>query len=97
MEFMGDFRKNCKLPQGINNSFIALTPKVDNPTFLKDYRPISLIGCMYKILAKVLVARIKLTILVVVGEVQTTFSGGKNIQDGMLIANEVLEIKLEEK
>ena len=46
---------------------------------------------MYKILAKVLAARFKKIIPVVVSEVQSTFIGGRNIQDGILIANEVVE------
>lgn len=46
---------------------------------------------MYKILSKVLAARLKITIPIVVGEVQSAFSGGKNIQDGILIANEIVD------
>lgn len=46
---------------------------------------------MYKLLSKVLGDRIKPTILVIVGDIQSTFSGGKNIQDGILIANELLD------
>lgn len=91
MAFMGEFYRNCRLPKCINSSFITLIRKVDNPTELKEYRPISLIGCMYKILAKVLAARLKCTIPTVIGEVQSAFSGGKNIQDGILIANEEVD------
>lgn len=91
MAFMDEFHRNCRLPKCINSSFITLVPKVDNPLELKDYRPISLIGCMYKILAKVLATRIKSTIPTVIGEVQSAFSGGKNIQDGIQIANEVVD------
>lgn len=91
MEFMNEFHRRAKLPKGINSSFITLIPKVENPVSLTEYRPISLIGSMYKILSKVLAARIKVTIPVIVGEVQSAFSKGKNIQDGILIANEVVD------
>ena len=91
LDFMGEFHKNCKLPKCLNSSFITLVPKVNNPMALSDFRPISLIGSMYKILAKVLAARFKKIIPVVVSEVQSTFIGGRNIQDGILIANEVVE------
>lgn len=91
MTFLAEFHKNGRLPKCINSSFITLVPKVENPIGLSDYRPISLIGCMYKILSKVLAARLKVTIPVVVGEVQSAFTGGKNIQDGILIANEVVD------
>ncbi|GJR65249.1 putative RNA-directed DNA polymerase [Tanacetum coccineum] len=45
---------DCIIPRGCNSSFITLVPKVDDPTVIGDFRPISLIGCQYKILAKVL-------------------------------------------
>ena len=91
LDFMGEFHKNCKLPKCLNSSFITLVPKVNNPMALSDFKPISLIGSMYKILAKILVARFKKIIHVVVGEVQSAFIGGRNIQDGILITNEVVE------
>ena len=77
LDFMGEFHNNCKLPKCLNSSFITLIPKIENPMALSDYRPISLIGSMYKILAKVLAARLKKIILVVVGEVQSAFIGGE--------------------
>ncbi|GKA09788.1 hypothetical protein Tco_0689221 [Tanacetum coccineum] len=48
-----------KLPIGCNASFITLIPKVTNLVFVKDYRPISLIGFQYKIIAKMLAMRIQ--------------------------------------
>ncbi|KHN47625.1 hypothetical protein glysoja_036477, partial [Glycine soja] len=42
-----------------NASFIALIPKVSDPQGLSDYRPISLIGCVYKIVSKLLAKRLK--------------------------------------
>jgi len=46
------------LPKGINATFIALTSKVDSPQRLDDLCPISLVSCMYKVLAKILVNRL---------------------------------------
>jgi hypothetical protein len=40
--------------QPINNAFITLVPKVNNPTSVNDYMPISLINCVTKIITKVL-------------------------------------------
>jgi len=53
-----EFHRNRKLTKGINSTFIVLIPKVDNPQHLNDFRPISLVGSMYKILAKVLANRL---------------------------------------
>lgn len=45
-----EFYGNAKLPKG-TSYFLALTPKC-YPQDLGDYRPISLLGCLYKILTK---------------------------------------------
>jgi len=42
MRFLTEFHCNGKLTKGINATFIALIPKVDNPQRLNDFRPISL-------------------------------------------------------
>src|ERR1044072_7746024 len=54
-----DFFENGVWPRGSNASFIALVPKVSSTQGLNDFRPISLVGCMYKIIAKVLAGRLK--------------------------------------
>jgi len=41
-------------PKGTNASFITLVPKVANPKHLNEFRSISLVGCLYKIVAKIL-------------------------------------------
>jgi hypothetical protein len=46
MRVLLEFHRNGKLAKGINNTFIALIPKVDNPQRLNDFRPISLVGCI---------------------------------------------------
>nr|GEV38593.1 RNA-directed DNA polymerase, eukaryota [Tanacetum cinerariifolium] len=41
-----------------NSSFIALIPKIPGANVVKDFRPISLIGSLYKIIAKILANRL---------------------------------------
>jgi len=59
MRFVTEFHRNGHLSKGINNTFISLIPKIDNPQRLNDFRPIALVGCLYKILAKVLANRLR--------------------------------------
>ena len=91
VQFFKEFHATGKLVKGLNSSFIVLIPKKENPGGLNDYRPISLINSIYKILAKVLSRRLRDTLPGVVGEIQGAFIGGRNILDGVLIANEVVD------
>jgi len=68
MRFLSEFHRNGRLAKGINSPFIALIPKIDSPQRLNDFRPISLVGSMYKILAKVLACRLRSVIGSVVSD-----------------------------
>ncbi|XP_071727850.1 uncharacterized protein [Rutidosis leptorrhynchoides] len=91
IEAIRGFWQNGTISSGCNSSFITLIPKVANPVNLNEYRPISLIGSFYKIIAKLLSNRIKKVIPNLVGFEQSAFIKGRNIMDGVLIANESLE------
>ena len=66
MRFVSEFHHNGKLSKGINTTFIALIPKVDSLQRNNDFRPISLVGSLYKILAKLLANRLRLVIISVI-------------------------------
>ncbi|KAJ0939064.1 putative RNA-directed DNA polymerase [Helianthus annuus] len=73
--FQGDFLKFFQhfynyesLNPGCTASFLALIPKVKVPTGLVDFRPISLIGCINKVISKVLVKRLKRVIVKLVSD-----------------------------
>ncbi|GJV59117.1 hypothetical protein Tco_1465217, partial [Tanacetum coccineum] len=60
-------------PKGSNSAFITLIPKVSNPLFIKEYRPISLIGIHYKIVAKILANRLSKVTKSIISPEQTAF------------------------
>nr|GEX20161.1 cysteine-rich receptor-like protein kinase [Tanacetum cinerariifolium] len=47
-----------EIHKGCNSSFIALIPKIPNANLVNDFRPISLIGSLYRIIAKILANRL---------------------------------------
>ncbi|KHN44631.1 Transposon TX1 putative 149 kDa protein, partial [Glycine soja] len=59
LRFLNEFYVNGIFLKGCNASFIALIPKVSDPQGVLDYKPISLIGCIYKIVNKLLAKRLK--------------------------------------
>jgi len=91
MRFISKFHRNGKLSKGINNTFIALIPKVENPQRLNDFRPISMVRSLYKVLSKVLTNRLHRVMPSIISETQSAFIQGRQILDGILIANELVE------
>ncbi|GJW62893.1 RNA-directed DNA polymerase, eukaryota [Tanacetum coccineum] len=79
------------IPKGCNSSFIALIPKIPDANVVKDFRPISLIGSLYKIIAKILANRLVVVLGDIVNEVQSAFIADRQILDDPFILNEVLQ------
>jgi len=86
-----EFAVNGHWPRGSNASFLCLIPKVENPQQFGEFRPISLVGCLYKIISKVLSLRLKKVINKVIDVRQSVFLEGRGLLDNVLVANEVLE------
>ncbi|GJU88230.1 RNA-directed DNA polymerase, eukaryota, reverse transcriptase zinc-binding domain protein [Tanacetum coccineum] len=77
--------------KGCNSSFIALIPKTHDSKLVKDFRPISLIGSLYKIIANILANRLVIVMGNLVNEVQSAFIENRQILDGPFILNEVIQ------
>ncbi|MCH86627.1 LINE-1 reverse transcriptase like, partial [Trifolium medium] len=86
------FHGNSCLPKSFLSYFVTLVPKVNSPSNISDFRPISLIGCLYKLIAKVLAKRLAKVIDSVVALNQSAFIKGRNLVDGVLVVNEVVEL-----
>lgn len=53
------FFEKWTLHKAMNTTWVTLIPKINGAMGLKDFRPISMVGCIYKIIAKILAIRIK--------------------------------------
>ena len=59
MGFFKEFHENNMFVKSLNSTFLVLVSKNENAVDIKDFRPISLVGASYKILAKVLANMLK--------------------------------------
>ncbi|GMI86552.1 hypothetical protein HRI_002324500 [Hibiscus trionum] len=90
MNFFKAFYKLKLIDKSINHTFITLIPKKSASVGIEDFKPISLVGSMYKILARVLSKRLASCISEVVEDCQFAFIHGKQIADCAFIANELI-------
>ncbi|GJY05566.1 RNA-directed DNA polymerase, eukaryota [Tanacetum coccineum] len=85
------FFQHVFIPNGCNSSFISLIPKTIDAKMVKDFRPISLIGSLYKIIAKILANRLVVVLGDIVNEIQSAFVVDRQILDGPFILNELFQ------
>jgi hypothetical protein len=85
------FHGNSCFPKSFLSYFVTLIPKVSSPSSLSGFRPISLLGCLYKLIAKVLAKRLAKVMDSVISSNQSAFIKGRNLVDGVVIVNEVVD------
>ena len=94
MDFFEEAYVHCQFEQSLNDSFITLIPKKVNASNIRDFRPISLIGSVYKLLAKVLVNRFRVVLGGLISKSQNDFVGGRQMVDSVLIAKKCLDCRV---
>ena len=91
MGFFKDFHDQGRFVKSINASFLVLIPKKGGAEDLKDFRPISLVGSLYKLFAKVLANKLKKVVGKIDSKSQNAFVEERQILDASLIANEAID------
>ena len=91
MSFLRDFQEHGRFVRSLNSTFLVLVLKKGDAKDLRDYRPISLVGGLYKLLAKALANRLKQVVGKVVSSSQNAIVEGRQILDAVLITNKVVD------
>ncbi|KAA3460766.1 reverse transcriptase [Gossypium australe] len=73
-----------------NVIIIVLLPKVQNPTSMVNFRPISLCFVLYKLIAKTISNKMQNVMDSCIDQVQSAFVPGRLISDNILLAYEIL-------
>ncbi|XP_026451487.1 uncharacterized protein LOC113351768 [Papaver somniferum] len=82
--------KSSKFLKEVNNTFVTLVAKNENPSGIVDYRPIACCGAVYKCIAKIISLRMKLLLKHLIHPCQSAFMAGRSIQDNILVAHEIV-------
>lgn len=94
---MKEFHARGRLSKNLGASFIVLIPKKDEADRIRDFRPISLIGSVYKILTKVLAGRLQKVLPNIISPPQGAFVQGCQILDGVLLAKECIHSRFRDR
>lgn len=92
-----EFFVNARLPRSFRSYFLTLIPKVRCPFDLRNFRPISLLGCLYKLVAKVVEARLGAVMDKLISPTQSAFLKGRQLVDGVAVVNEVVDLAWKKK
>ncbi|KAK9990720.1 hypothetical protein SO802_025705 [Lithocarpus litseifolius] len=78
------------MPKEVNCSLIVLIPKISNPTSVNHFRPISLCNVVYKIISKLLVAKLRHLLDKIISPTQSAFIPNRWISENQIVVQEIL-------
>ncbi|KAK4381497.1 hypothetical protein Sango_2962300 [Sesamum angolense] len=89
-EVVSEFFRTGKLLKQVNATLLVLSPKVQIPSKVSDFRPISCCNVISKIITKIIVKRMQLVLHLLIDYSQNAFVPGRSISDNILLAQELL-------
>lgn len=85
-----EFFINGKLLRQVNHTIISLIPKVEQASFVEQYRPISCCNVIYKIISKVMTSRLSKCLAPLIDPAQSAFVAGRLMSDNIFLVQELL-------
>lgn len=83
-------RINARIAKEVNCTFLDLIPKVERLTSFGDFKSISLCNVLYKVIAKVIMNRLKPLLKYIISEEQSGFILRRSNVEGIIIAHEAI-------
>ncbi|GKA99271.1 putative reverse transcriptase domain, reverse transcriptase zinc-binding domain protein [Tanacetum coccineum] len=81
---------NGKLLKELNHTIIALISKVQAPSRINDYQPISCCNVLFKCISNIIANRIKHCLKTLIRPNQSAFILGRSISDNILLTQELM-------
>ncbi|KAL0445137.1 UNVERIFIED_CONTAM: hypothetical protein Slati_2236400 [Sesamum latifolium] len=86
-----DFFTTGRLLKQVNATLLSLIPKVQNPTLVAEFWPISCCNVLYKVITKIIVQRLSGVLDDLISPSQNAFVPGRSIGDNILLAQELFQ------
>ncbi|XP_013717732.1 uncharacterized protein LOC106421432 [Brassica napus] len=78
------------MPKATNSTILSLVPKFTGASRITDYRPISCLNTIYKVISRLLVRRLKLILHGLIVPNQTAFVEGRLLLENTVLASELV-------
>lgn len=89
-----EFFNSGYLSSEINETIVALIPKVDSPESVSQFKPISCCNYILKVISRIIVTRLKEDLNSIISPNQSAFVGGRLIQDNIAVSQEAFHMLL---
>nr|CAA66812.1 non-ltr retrotransposon reverse transcriptase-like protein [Arabidopsis thaliana] len=89
-EAVQEFFRSGQLLKQWNATTLVLIPKITNSSKMTDFRPISCLNTLYKVIAKLLTSRLKKLLNEVISPSQSAFLPGRLLSENVLLATEIV-------
>lgn len=86
-----EFFRSGRLLKQWNATTLVLIPKFPNAERMSDFRPISCLNTLYKVIAKLLASRLKWLLPQVISSSQSAFMPGRLLAENVLLATELVQ------